>query len=405
MKQLVMSVHGIHTKGEWQTALEKVLGTEFRLAKFSYDFTALQIPLPFERERVIDEFAEWYRREMEQEREGSRPSVVAHSFGTYIVGWAMQKYREIRFDKILFCGGILPCDFDWGRLLGRNQVWLIRNEFGSRDYWAGITHRFVQGLGNSGAKGFDFHSPALQDEQFVYKHGDYPRNINLERWASFLKEKSLNFEILYGSQISDVAYYSMLLDKCHDLDQICFRDYGHPTEFLPRNLSLRWIEVNPAIYVFLLDVASKRLLGYANVMLLKPDAYERLLNFQIGNKDVESKDLLSRFHNGDAYLYFMSIAIEPDARRIQDGEYQSAFERLMYAVTKQYNEILLNRTLKVLEVGAVTWTPEGQRLCRLAGMGEPKKVANGRGAFRLGKNGSTARVGGVFRGLQTLFEA
>ena len=41
------------------------------------------------------------------------PSIVVHSYGTYIAGEAMLKYPEIKFDRMILCGAILRSDFPW----------------------------------------------------------------------------------------------------------------------------------------------------------------------------------------------------------------------------------------------------------------------------------------------------
>lgn len=64
-----------------------------------------------------------------------RPSIVAHSFGTYIFGNALMRYPFLRFNKVLLCGSILPADFPWDVLVDRGQVQAVRNEHGARDTW------------------------------------------------------------------------------------------------------------------------------------------------------------------------------------------------------------------------------------------------------------------------------
>ena len=83
----------------------------------------------------------------------------------------MLKHRDVKFDKIILCGSILPEDFDWSRLLGRDQVGLVRNECGHKDVWAGIVEYFVEGTGKSGKSGFTFFGDSLKQERFeLHEH-------------------------------------------------------------------------------------------------------------------------------------------------------------------------------------------------------------------------------------------
>lgn len=66
----------------------------------------------------------------------------------------MQKYPDMRFDKIILCGSILPIDFDWSTLFDRDQVNFVRNEYGLRDFWASGVGSFIRDTGASGKKGF-----------------------------------------------------------------------------------------------------------------------------------------------------------------------------------------------------------------------------------------------------------
>src|SRR4029077_16362750 len=124
-------------------------------------------------DRKVDEFYDFYASVVLERNTGIdvtnyrlRPSIVAHSFGSYIVGYAMQKYPDIRFDKVLLCGAVLPTDFDWSTLFHRDQVNSVRNEFGARDLWASIARHFVRDAGESGSRGFQLLSKVITQQRF-----------------------------------------------------------------------------------------------------------------------------------------------------------------------------------------------------------------------------------------------
>lgn len=85
--------------------------------------------------------------------------VIAHSFGTYIIGWALKKFQDLRFGRIILVGCVLPRAFAWfsirrGPSYGFEDV---RNDVGMSDpvvrlvRWVG---RLVPDLGTAGLSGF-----------------------------------------------------------------------------------------------------------------------------------------------------------------------------------------------------------------------------------------------------------
>ena len=60
-----------------------------------------------------------------------RPSVIAHSFATYLLGNALLHYPYLRFNRVLLCGSILPPSFPWDAIIDRGQVQAVRNEYGA----------------------------------------------------------------------------------------------------------------------------------------------------------------------------------------------------------------------------------------------------------------------------------
>src|SRR5205085_8790309 len=91
---------------------------------------------------------------LDTKKKKRRPSIIAHSFGTYIVGYAMTKYSHIRFDKIILCGCILPPAFDWTTLSANDQFDRALNDRGLDDAWVGMVGNVLSDGGPSGRDGF-----------------------------------------------------------------------------------------------------------------------------------------------------------------------------------------------------------------------------------------------------------
>jgi hypothetical protein len=195
--KVICPLHGIRTLAVWQKGLSDLAGSRgwtCRLDRWSYGrFSLLAFLTPWTREAKL----KWLRRQYDAEihdrrldiEQGQTPSVVAHSFGTYILGYTLLRFDFIRFNKVILCGSILPVDFPWDKLIERGQVQAVRNEYGVRDPWVKRVRCFVRGTGPSGASGFTCQHDRLEQEEFEYDHGDYFGIDHMEdRWIPFLNK-------------------------------------------------------------------------------------------------------------------------------------------------------------------------------------------------------------------------
>ena len=86
----------------------------------------------------------------------SAAHVIAHSFGTFLVGFAVRELHHLRFGRIIVAGCVLPRDFPWTEHHGHkfDSVW---NDKGARDFiglLVRIFGRLMPDLGDSGRRGF-----------------------------------------------------------------------------------------------------------------------------------------------------------------------------------------------------------------------------------------------------------
>lgn len=371
-----MSAHGIRTHGRWQKELSDQLSKHsFLVDTFDYGyFSIFQFLLPSERKKKVEQFRQWYfqkLKEIDPKRKGIRPSIVVHSFGTYILGECLRKYADVKFDKVILCGSILPPSFEWHEILERNQVWRIRNDYGLKDIWVKLVGWFVSNSGDSGARGFRFVSPTLDQAYFkLHGHSDYfTENHIVNCWIPFLNQQSLDYEIVIGSSIESDEEFSKTLNRTHEIDIQCFGAIPEYKEIdLPRGLSMTWIKVDPDIYIFLRDRCSKRMLGYVNAMPVTDEAFDAIRSGVLKDNEIKSSAVQSYRKRGGVKVYLMSVVIEPGARRTQDGLLQSACERLIYALAQHWESCAQRFGCRITEVVAIGWTEEGCSLCKHMGM-------------------------------------
>ena len=190
-RKAVISLHGINTDGAWQ---KNIASTISQLGWVYYplhygNFHPLRFCMAHQRNAKV----EWFRKEfkiIQDQISPIKPSVIAHSFGTYIVTKALEKYDFIRLDKLILCGSIAPVEYDWQKLFDNKQITKTRNDSGGEDCWAGIVNKFARGTGPSGKNGFSQKHDRLVDiNHGKLKHSDYLASDFCEaHWVPILEE-------------------------------------------------------------------------------------------------------------------------------------------------------------------------------------------------------------------------
>ncbi len=181
MFRCVMSLHGIRTRGVWQKDLVPVLARA-GFIPYALDYGTFST-FSFASGRARENKLKWLIEEyghVTADAESRRPSIIAHSFGTYLVKGAID--HGLRFDKVIFAGSIVASDFGWPRVLESGQVNLVRNDFGALDPWPRMSRWLVHDSGNSGTSGFTTNHPRLFGKSFpAYRHSDYFHRTHFER--------------------------------------------------------------------------------------------------------------------------------------------------------------------------------------------------------------------------------
>lgn len=184
-RHVVILIHGIRTRAEWQPRVAAILERDprIRVVPTSYGFLDLLrflVPLRPVRAVPITRITNLVRDEFQ--RKPDRVSIIAHSFGSYIISQILNRESDIDFHRIILCGSIISNGFDWAK--HRNRVgseggndWKIINECGMHDLWPVLAESITWGYGSSGRYGFGhgrvkdrFHSvghSGFFSEQFV----------------------------------------------------------------------------------------------------------------------------------------------------------------------------------------------------------------------------------------------
>jgi pimeloyl-ACP methyl ester carboxylesterase len=189
-RPLVISLHGIRTRAEWQ----KELSASITAAGFVYHpldygfFRAIQLVIPSMREAKTKWFLDEWTAATKSVR--NPPSIIAHSMGTYLVARALEKYDELRFDRVILCGSIVNVDYPWSAIVSADRATRILNDYGGRDFWAKAAEWVVNDAGPSGAKGFKDNAGGSVVKRYrpKFRHSDFFYQANYEKtWIPFLQ--------------------------------------------------------------------------------------------------------------------------------------------------------------------------------------------------------------------------
>jgi hypothetical protein len=181
MRHLIITVHGILTFGDWQERLEVLLDSQeggkartIEHYKFGF-FSAFAFVVPFLRWLVVRRFRRYLLRKTKSET-FSRIDIVAHSFGTHVVGWGLYRISERKrpqIDTVIFAGSVLKSNFPWQRLHG-TCVKRVLNDCGLRDKILLLSQFLVLFTGMAGRIGFSGGTGrTFRNRFFDFGHGGY----------------------------------------------------------------------------------------------------------------------------------------------------------------------------------------------------------------------------------------
>ncbi|MFM0732826.1 hypothetical protein PQQ52_20330 [Paraburkholderia sediminicola] len=172
-EHVVVLVHGIRTYAEWQERLAGALtdkGHEnvYPVGYGFFDVLSFLCPI-WTRRRPIDRVLREFRAIKTKHRDADI-SVVAHSFGTYILSQILEDATDVSLHRVILCGCIVPLKFRWDKVMARVKGVVI-NEVGTLDYWPVIARLVTWGYGASGT--FGFKTSFVRDRFHNCGHSDF----------------------------------------------------------------------------------------------------------------------------------------------------------------------------------------------------------------------------------------
>lgn len=177
-KHIVILLHGIRTQGEWAQRAASVIESDgtmvARPIRYGF-FDVLRFILPIQsiRDKPINRVTRLVRDELS--KKPKQVSVIAHSFGSYLISKIIEREPDIRLARLIVCGSIVREDFEWqkyGHRIGSATAdWQLICDCGMRDIWPVLAHTISWGYGASGR--FGFGHPRVKDRYFNCGHSDF----------------------------------------------------------------------------------------------------------------------------------------------------------------------------------------------------------------------------------------
>ena len=208
-KHLVVLVHGINTRGYWTSELKSALEEAGFIAEPCgygvYGVTRFLLPIQYLRDKAIERVRVRVNLAIKI-HQPTKVSVVAHSFGSYIIARLMAKEFQQDWHRIIFCGSVNDQAFAFEQYLDRFTPPIL-NDIGSRDLFPALAEKVTWGYGAIGSYGAQ--SAALSDRWHSgFGHSDFLNEEFCTRfWVPFLHEGT----ILKGDAPQRLPWWARLL--------------------------------------------------------------------------------------------------------------------------------------------------------------------------------------------------
>jgi pimeloyl-ACP methyl ester carboxylesterase len=236
---VVVLIHGIRTWAPWYRAIAKQLKDEgFDVETTNYgrlDLVRFLLPVPWFRNHAVKTVS----RDLDDifnAHRGKKVSVIAHSFGTYIISRILAENVHMRFYRVIFCGGIVPNQFRPASYPDRLS-WPLLNEVGTRDIWPVLAESITWGYGATGARGvqrprsFDRYHRGVGHSAFLnatfcrdwwipFLRGQSPEPADIESSPSWWLDLLLMIKVKYLLLVSGLALYANELKTTVVLEMI-----------------------------------------------------------------------------------------------------------------------------------------------------------------------------------------
>ena len=189
---VVLLVHGIRTHAHWFPPVRDILQENGFIVSFSnygkYDLARFLMPVNYFRKQTQTNLHRQIRA-TQQRYPNSELSIIAHSFGTYLVANVLRQEFDLHLRRVIFVGSVVRYDFPFANFATRFTGDIL-NDVGTHDPWPALAESVTTGYGSTGTYGFkrphvfDAWNSTTHSEMLSQKHCS-------QRWIPFLKDGTL----------------------------------------------------------------------------------------------------------------------------------------------------------------------------------------------------------------------
>jgi len=370
----VMSIHGWLANGKWQNNLNLELGKKgLKSAPYDYRFKLW----PWVGDRRVEKFQQWYAsiinsrdHDLNLDNHYKRPSIMAHSLGTWILAKALLKYPEIKFDKIFLFGSIIPAEYDWFKLILNDQVKDVYNETTGKDKVASSSFLVTRNTKPSANHGFQQQSAFI-----INSHNPYFGHSSFQyasHFVDYIKNKLMGHPphsliIVQGGSINDRLIAQNYLAQGTEIDQIVYNDKIYQACPVSIIKLMEWFEIENDIWTFMINTQINEVDGYINAIPVNKATYERFFSGELQEDQIKAEDILNYQTCREYYLLILSIAVQKSEKEGFILHRGKRAELLILAMVDKIEKYRLQGVL-LRKMCAIAWTDMGSLLCRSIGM-------------------------------------
>lgn len=186
-KHIIALLHGMNTDAQWQEALAAQLRDDYGVDTYPIgygNFRPWRFICPFfTRQAPIDVVTQELRN-LKTLHPDADISVIAHSFGTYILSKILEDHTDLNFYRIQLCGAVIDTNYRWDKVQARIAKQIV-NDVGHKDIYPLLARKVTWGYGDSGT--FGFKKVLIRDRHFNYGHSDFMTEEHVTKyWKPFI---------------------------------------------------------------------------------------------------------------------------------------------------------------------------------------------------------------------------
>jgi hypothetical protein len=211
VEHVVLLIHGINSLGNWTQIVGDAIKSETVRpvpTKYGY-FPVPRFLAPWDASnRPIDHIRRVYR-DVRNIFPDAKVSVIAHSFGTYLLTKSLKQNPNMTVWRVILCGSVVEQGFDWSEVaeqIGEPEVadksLFILNDCGNSDYLPVLAASAGWRYGNAGTDGFS--GPFVHNRYHYGNHGLFFTPDFIEKyWKPFIEDGTVvQGNARQGEQIS-----------------------------------------------------------------------------------------------------------------------------------------------------------------------------------------------------------